>query len=433
MRGRVTSGGTDSGGRPPDDPEEMLSDVRKFTESGMPEFQYIALGAAGHRVTGMVKADTRREALRSLSAGDLVPVRLDEAPVSNRSRSRISSRMLAALFGQLGELLSSGVPLLKALDIVAAQHSTGGLKTVVEELRREVSQGRSLHRAMRDRTEVFPDLAVSLVEAGEEGGFLEESLRRVATILENRDELRGRLFGALAYPAFLLFLGGVVFVGMMVFFVPRFEPLFSRLQANGTLPWPTVLLLTVSDTLRAAWWWAIPVGASLAGLSHLLFGGPGRAVLRDRFRMSLPLLGPVFRDSAVSRFCRVLGTLLANGVPMLRALEIAAGGAGNAALQASIREATKQVTAGRSLAEPLRRCGMIPPETLETIAVGESSNRLDTVLVELSDRLDRRTQRRLESMVKLLEPALMVVLAALIGFLVVALLLPVFEGSAGVG
>jgi general secretion pathway protein F len=399
----------------------------------MPEFQYIALGAAGNRVTGLVKADTRREALRSLSAGDLVPVRLHETAAWGRGRPRVPARLLAALFGQLGELLSSGVPLLKALDIVAAQYSGGALKTVVEGLREEVAHGRSLHRAMRDRAEVFPDLVVSLVEAGEEGGFLEESLRRVATILENRDELRGRLFGALAYPAFLLLLGVLVFVGMMVFFVPRFEPLFSRLRANGTLPWPTVVLLSFSDMLRAAWWWSIPVSAGLAGVLHLLLGGAGRAVRRDRLRLSLPLLGPVFRDIALSRFCRVLGTLLANGVPMLRALGIAAGGAGNAALQVSIREASAHVTAGRSLTEPLRRCGMIPPETMETIAVGESSNRLDTVLVELSDRLDRRTQRRLESMVKLLEPALMVVLAALIGFLVVALLLPVFEGSSGVG
>jgi general secretion pathway protein F len=395
----------------------------------MPDYQYIALGAAGHRVTGMVKADTRRDALRTLSAGDLVPVRLNETATRNPRRSRVPARAQAALFGQLGELLTSGVPLLKALDIVASQCAGGALKTVVEDLRREVSQGRALHRAMRDRPEVFADLAVSLVEAGEEGGFLEESLRRVATILENRDELRGRLFGALAYPAFLLLLGVVVFVGMMVFFVPRFEPLFGRLRANGTLPWPTVLLLSFSDALRTAWWWAVPVGVGCAVAFQSLLGGPARAVRRDRLRLALPLLGPVFRDMALSRFCRVLGTLLANGVPMLRALGIASGGAGDAALQASIREASEHVTAGGSLAGPLRRCGMIPPETMETIAIGESSNRLDTVLVELSDRLDRRTQRRLESMVKLLEPVLMVVLAAIIGFLVVALLLPVFEGS----
>ncbi len=274
---------------------------------------------------------------------------------------------------------------------------------------------------------------MSLVEAGEEGGFLEESLRRVATILENRDELRGRLFGALAYPTFLLFLGVLVFVGMMVFFVPRFEPLFNRLRTNGTLPWPTIVLLSVSDTLRAAWWWVIPACAGLGRSVPRAFGRcePGRASRSipivtssagagfPRYR-SLPLL-PCPRHSAGERS------------PMLRALGIAAGGAGNAALQASIREASAHVTAGRSLTEPLRRCGMIPPETMETIAVGESSNRLDTVLVELSDRLDRRTQRRLESMVKLLEPALMVVLAALIGFLVIALLLPVFEGTSGAG
>lgn len=393
------------------------------------QYQYIARNSAGQQVMGTLQAISRDEVLRTLAIQSLFPVKLNVTQKSSPQGKRIPAAALAAMYEQLADLLGSGIPLLKALEILSDQSNHPTIKSVLAELRHDVADGHSLSEGMRRRSHVFSDLAISLVEAGEEGGFLDDSLQRIVQFSERQEELRGRVQGALAYPAFLVLVGSLVVIGMMIFFVPQFAPLFDRMRSRGMLPWPTVMLLGVSDTLRHYGWMLL---ASMAVVGVVMAKGMRDSRwphFRDQALLGLWLFGPITRSLCLARFCRVLGTLLKNAVPLLKALRIAKNAAGNRVLQEAIQHAAEHVSEGKSLSSPLARSGVFPTDVLEMITVGETSNRLETVLGELADKLERRTQRRIDACVKLLEPCLMLMMALVIGFLVVALLMPVFEGS----
>jgi general secretion pathway protein F/type IV pilus assembly protein PilC len=273
----------------------------------------------------------------------------------------------------------------------------------------------------------FGEMAVSMVRAGGEGGFLEDALLRVAEFTEQQADLKGRTLGALAYPVFLGVTGFLVVVVLIVFFVPKFEDLFARLRERGELPAMTEWLLAISHGMAAYGW--IPVVAVVAGVVWLkgkLQTEEGK-LARDRWQLRVPMAGRIFLNLAVARFCRVLGTLLHNGVPILRSLEISASAAGNRVLGVAIREAAENVTEGQSLAGPLKASGHFPVTVTEMIAVAEESNTLDTVLNEISDGLERRTWRQLDLMVRLLEPIMLLLLASVILMVVIALLTPVLK------
>ena len=397
----------------------------------MTTFHYTAQQQGGVYIEGVLEASTRREGLVELARRSLVPVRLEEVRSPSLRTVRVSRPALATAFELLADLLESGVPLLRSFDALAEQYSDANLASVFAELRAQVADGSSLAEAMQAHPGVFSELIVSAVRAGEEGGFLEQSLRRLSQLARKQAELRSRAFGALAYPAFLVIVGFVIVLAMLVFFVPRFEPLFDRMRENGSLPLPTSLLLGLSDTIRSG----LPVIALVVVVAVLLIRSllvsPRWRIVRDRLLLQLPGVGSIIRSLAISRFCRLLGTLLANGVPLIRSLRIAKTAAGNAVLTETIDQAAKSVSAGGTLAKPLGESGQFTREVLEIIGVGEEANRLDTVLIGIADRIELRTQRQLDVAVKLLEPIMMLVIAVLVGFVVIALLLPVFDGAGG--
>lgn len=400
----------------------------------MPQFQYTAVATTGESRTGLLTADTRAAAFEQLRGERLFPVTVDESRETGRAAGgRIPAAALTAAFASLANLLESGVPLLRSLEVLIDQTSHPVLRNVLAEVRHQVSDGRSLATAFRGFPHVFSDLTISVVHAGEEGGFLEDSLKRVATFTQRQEELKGKVLGAMAYPAFLSVVGVIVVTGMVVFFVPRFEPLFARMRDKGELPWVTIALLETSAVLGRYGLWLL---AGLAAVGFVL----QRQVQSDEFRatrdgllLRIPAGGAVLRGLAISRFCRVLGTLLSNGVPMLRSLEIARGATGNRVLSLAIARASENVSSGRTLSGPLASSGEFPPEVIEMVRVAETSNRLESVLLTIADRLDLKTQTRLDLAVKLLEPMLMLVMATVIGFLVVALLMPVFTGGSAIG
>lgn len=403
----------------------------------MPAFQYTARSHTGQMESGTLVASTRREVLQLLSAQSLWPVDLQESqtPASTASwthwrLTRSANRAaVSGMFSQLSHLLSAGVPLLKSIDILGEQAADQVLKGQLAAISQQVASGRTLADALRAHPETFGDLVVSLVHAGEEGGFLEESLDRIARLTERQEELRGRVIGALTYPLFLVAVGVIVVTGMMTFFVPKFAPLFDRLQQKGELPFATQALLGVSHSLQTyGLLWLVIGLAGLFAIRQLLQSEVALEWV-DQRKITLPGLGPVLRSLALSRFCRVLGTLLKNGVPLLKSLRIAKDAAGNRVLARALQHAADNVSSGKSLVAPLRASGQFPRELLEMISVGETANRLDTLLVELADRLDVQTQRKIDALVKLLEPCLMLVMAVVIGFLVIALLMPVFASN----
>jgi type II secretory pathway component PulF len=296
-----------------------------------------------------------------------------------------------------------------------------------------VEDGTSIADAMQANPRAFSEMAISMTRAGAEGGFLEDALARVAQFTEQQQDLKNRTTGALAYPAFLAVVGVSVVTILIVFFVPKFEDLFARLRDRGELPALTDMLLAISHTL-GSWVGLVILGAIVMGVlfARKRMATEAGRVWSDRMKLKLPGIGGIFQSLAVARFCRVLGTLLHNGVPILRSLEISSAAAGNRILGAAISEAAENISAGQSLAKPLGASGYFPPEVVEMIAVAEESNTLESVLTTISDSLERRTFRRLDLMVRLLEPMMLLLLAGMVLVVVIALLMPVMQMSSAV-
>jgi general secretion pathway protein F/type IV pilus assembly protein PilC len=292
-----------------------------------------------------------------------------------------------------------------------------------------VGDGSRLADAMRRHPRVFIELVVSMVRAGEEGGFLEDVLKRIAIFTEHQEDLKNRVVGAMAYPAFLFVACVLIVAGMMIFLVPRFEPIFDRLREREGLPWATTTLLAVSGFLQSyGIWVVVGLGALAVWGRNFVQSAEGRRLV-DSWRLKIVGLGPIVKSLAISRFCRILGTLLKNGVPILQSLRIAKDAAGNVVLSEAIGIAAENISAGKSLARPLGASGHFPREVVEMIAVGEEANNLEQVLLNVADNMEQRTYRELDLFVRLLEPAMLLMMASVILFVMIALLLPVFQGA----
>jgi general secretion pathway protein F/type IV pilus assembly protein PilC len=398
----------------------------------MPEFAYVARTAAGQRVEGVLSAGTQREALASLSAKDLFPLQIRAAGGAKATKSRglkVRPQAMAQFYIELASLLRSGVPLLRSLEVLGKQSSNPNLHTIVDDLHARVTEGDSLADAMARHPRAFNELSRSIVRAGGEGGFLEEALERVAAFTDQQAELKSRVIGALAYPIFLAVFGIGIVTVLVIFFVPKFEDLFARLRARGELPKMTDILLWLSNSIHQyGWLIAIIIAGLVLLVKQRLETDEGRWFL-DRWRLKLPQAGTIYRNLAVARFCRVLGTLLSGGVPIVRSLKISADSTGNRVLAAAVNDAAENITAGESLAAPLAASGHFPDNVVEMVAVAEQSNTLETVLTNIADSLEKETWRRLDLFVRLLEPLMLLVLASAVLAIVVALLLPMLKSS----
>jgi len=395
----------------------------------MPQFRYIAVTHNGQKVPGTLLAASRSDALQLLSGQMLMPVSLSEQSMGSAQRERVSPAAMSVAYSLLSDQLETGVPLLRALQVMAEQSSDQTLRATLSTIAAQIADGTSLATAMTSRPAVFSALDVSMVQAGEEGGFLEESLRRLAAVRERQEEIRGRIRSAAAYPLLLAIVASLVVTGMLIFFVPKFQPLFDSLQQSGRLPWPTRTLLGTSDFLKS-WGLLIPP-ILIAAIIFIKVRIPQKKLARmiDQLLMRTRGIGPIVCSVAIARFCRVLGSLLQNGVPMLRSLEIARHATGNQVLSETIAVAAESISSGKNLAGPLAASGHFPVDVLEMIAVAEQANRLDSVLLKLADKLESRAQQRLDILLRLLEPLMMLIMAVVVGFMVVALLMPVFEGT----
>jgi general secretion pathway protein F/type IV pilus assembly protein PilC len=401
----------------------------------MPDFVYEALASSGQKSQGTLTAGSEHEVMSMLDARGLFPVKIQQAKAAGlggSSRKKVKARHMATFYGQLADLLNSGVPLLRSLEILERQASQPALSAVLREVRAEVADGTSLADAMTKHPGAFNELGVSMVRAGQEGGFLEDVLRRIADFTEHQEDLKAKVVGALAYPAFLAVAGTTVLFVLVIFFVPKFEPIFAKLEEKGELPWLTTALIGSSHLILG--YWPFLIAALVA--AWFLFRRwartePGRLVL-DRLRLKAPGAGTIYLHLALSRFARIQGTLLQNGIPLLQALKIAKDSTGNRVLSEAIDQAAENVTAGNSLAAPLQACAYFPRDVVEMVAVGEESNSLEKVLLDIANALEKRTGRQLELFVRLLEPVMLLVMAGVTLIVVAGLLLPVFKMSSTV-
>ncbi len=399
----------------------------------MPEYRYTACEMSGQQVTGVLTATSEQEVARSLTAQSLYPVQIDAVDAAavrrGHAKRRVPARYVAVFYSQLADLLRSGVPLLRSLELLEKRSTHRALKLAVHEVKQQVADGAHLADAMRQQPHAFPELAVSMIRAGEEGGFLEDVLKRIAVFADQQQELKSRVIGASAYPLFLITIGTIIVTAMLIFFVPKFEPIFERMSSRGELPWATQALMGFSSLLHNYGIVVLVILiATVVFAVQYLRTELGRLQF-DRLRLSVYGLGPIARSLAIARFCRILGTLLHNGVPILPALRIAKDATGNRLLTRAIAAATENISAGRSLAQPLSESGQFPEEIAEMIAVGEEANNLERVLIDVADNLEQHSRRQIELFVRLLEPLMLLIIAGLILFVVVGLLLPIFQSS----
>ncbi len=388
----------------------------------MPNFRYTALTASGERVLGVLAGASEQAVLAELETRNLTPVSLtvedERRPIL--ARRVASTRQLATAYTQLADLLRAGVPLMRGLRLLAGQKSAPRLSKVFGEVADAVAEGRDLADAMADRPEVFPPIHVAMVRAGEKGGFLEAVLARLGRFMTAQAELRAKVIGNLIYPCILVAIGTVVLALVFGVFIPMFKPLFEKMD----LPASTRLVLATSDLVSS---YGLLMLVAFAGAIAFGVWLSHREDVREKIeqaRVRAPVLGPLTRALAVSRFCRILGTMLANSIPMLAAMQIARDAAGNRLLERAIEDATEAVRQGQPLAPPLAQSGLFPEDIVEMISVGESANNLDEVLLGIADTVDGRVDRLLSTAVKLIEPVMLMALAVVVGFVAMSLILP---------
>lgn len=397
----------------------------------MGKFRYTALSGGGRRVTGALEADNESAALRLLAERELFPVSVvpDGVRGGARRRVRVGSRDIGMMYGQLADLIGSGVPLLRSLDSLIRSTVNPRLVDILKEIRSQVADGRTLTESLRQYPGVFPPLHTAMVQAGERASFLEDVLRSLSEFLERLDELRSKVMGALIYPALLSALGVTVMAGALIFFVPKFEPLLS----GAKKPLPTVLLFGASTILRNHWYVVLVALAAVAGVAWWSFQSDANRRLLEKWRLKIPVVGTALRMLAITRFCRILGTMLVNGVPLLGALKIAKDATGSRLLGEQIADAAESVRDGKSLSAPLSAGGLFPEQIMAMLVVAEESNKLDKVLLQIADTVERRTNQQVDQAVRLIEPVILCLVAAGIGFLALGLLLPIFTLAGSLG
>lgn len=394
----------------------------------MPQFAYIALTASGERVAGVLAGASQGAVLAELESRRLVPVEVVARPERSGRGRGVSSRRLAEAYGQLSDLLGAGVPLLRSLRLLGNRKSVPTLSACFRDLADGVSQGRELGEAMADHPHLFPGVHVAMVRAGEKGGFLEAVLRRLAQLVSAQADLRAKVIGSMVYPMVLLGVGAVVLMVLLVFFVPMLRPLAAQ---AGDLPLVSRVLFWLSDVLVGRWYVVLVALAGAAAGVVWCWRLPAVRARVDRWLTVMPVVGPLTRTVATARFCRLLGTMLGNGIPLLSAMGVARAAAGNALLEGAIDRATEAVRGGQPLSGPLGESGLLGEDVVEMIAVGEQANNLDEVLVSIAETQERRIDRLLTAATRLIEPLLLVVIAVVVGLVFAGLLLPMMQLRGG--
>jgi general secretion pathway protein F/type IV pilus assembly protein PilC len=396
----------------------------------MRHFHYKAFTADGTTIEASCEAESRAGALTLLKAQGLFAQQLSEVSrKSNHQLPKVSRSVISRFYGMLGDQLQVGVPLLAALELIGRQEQSSEARRLVNTIANRVESGDSLSQALEPYEDIFSEVDLNLIRAGEEGGFLPDALERIAQMREWQHRLTANVYGAAAYPLLLVAVAMMLVPAVLIYLVPKLEPIFESLRRDAALPWATSLLLKISSVCQNYGFLVVVSAVAILLATYCLVPSAIVRDLRDKTVLRLPFFGVLVREFVLARFCRVLGTLLQNKIQMLTALEISTKVMGNKHLANAFGSAQESIASGRMLAEALERTHQIPADSLAMIGVAEQSNTLDVVLIKVATQLETRTNRRLEIAVKLIEPLLLLVLAVFVGFVVLALLLPIFEGQ----
>jgi general secretion pathway protein F len=404
----------------------------------MPIYTYTGLTAQGRAVSGVIDADNPKSARLSLRRTGVFPTAVDEeqtqpaAQVASptpgnggRLFERVSAQELALLTRQFATLAKAGLTLIECLGTLIEQMENARLKRVLTHVRQQVREGHALAEALQTHPRLFSDIYVNMIRAGEESGTLEIVLARLADYLESQARLLRAVQAALTYPIVMILVSVVILVFLLAYVVPQVTRIFT--ETGRVLPLATRMLLRVSSFVSSYWWLMLLLAASGALLMARLVRTPKGREWYDRMLLHLPWVGRLIQRVGIARFSRTLSTLLASGVPILTALGIVTHLFSNSLLRRAVEEARASVQEGESLAAPLRRSGLFPALLTQMVAVGERSGELETMLARAADAYDEEVSAVLARLTSLLEPLTILVMGGVILFIVLAILLPIFD------
>ena len=402
----------------------------------MPVYEYTALDGSGKSVNGIIDADSPVAARQRLRGSGIFPVDVKETssrprdlrsgPVSvSALLKRIKPGEVSVATRQLSILLGAGVPLVASLDALISQITNPLLKKIVAQIKESVNEGNSLAFALSSHPRIFSSIYVNMVRAGEASGSLDVVLERLADLGEYQQALRSRFKAALAYPVFMFFIGTLVLFFLITFIVPNITQIFREM--HHTLPIPTVVLISVSNFLKSFWWLNLLATAVGIVIIRQLKNTPRGRYVWDEVKLRIPVLGPISNKMAVARFGRTLGSLLKAGVPLISALQIVRNIVNNVIIADVIDNTVDEIQAGKSLASPLAQSRWFPSIVVQMISVGEQSGELETMLSKIADTYDRDVESQIMAMTSMLEPVMILVMGLVVGFVVISILLPIFE------
>ena len=402
----------------------------------MSVFEYMALDEKGHQRKGFIDAPGVAAARQKLREENVYPVEINQA--ENRKETalsgalkiniwqRVSANDVSIFTRQLSTLLGAGMPLVPSLSILMKQANNPLLKKSLAQIREQVNEGKSLTESMSNFPQIFPPFYLNMVRAGEASGTINLVLGRLADFSENQQTLMNKIRSALAYPLIMLFMGSAVIFLLMTFVVPKITGIFSDM--HQTLPVITIIMITISNFLKSFWWLILLLlAAAIAAFKYMTTGTEAGKRMWDNAKLKIPVWGQVNRKIAIARFSRTLATLLQSGVPLLAAMEIVRNVVNNILIGEAIRKAGKDVEEGKGLSGPLTQSGIFPPLVTEMIAVGEQSGSLENMLNRIATAYETEAQADIMVMTSLLEPAMIIVMALLVAFIVFSILLPIFE------
>ena len=395
----------------------------------MPAFTYTARALNGDLRTATIEAPNRDEVITQLRKQRLNVVKIDEKKDADRTKKKkggkISMRDVVIFTRQFSTMINAGLPLVQALDILAKQSENPALKDVTNAVVFDVESGNTVADAFRKHPNAFSDLYVNMVAAGEAGGILDTILMRLATFMEKNDALVRKVKGAMIYPGVISSVAAIAISVLLIFVIPTFERMFA--SVGLALPLPTRVVISMSKFLTGYWWAVIAGGVALFYFTKNYYASNNGRLVIDRLMLKAPVLGDVLRKSAVSRFTRTLGTLIGSGVSILEGLEITAKTAGNRVISDAIMESRASIAGGETIAAPLQKSQVFPPMVISMIAVGEQTGGLDEMLSKIADFYDEEVDAAVSNLLSLMEPVMIVFLGVVVGGMVVAMYLPIFD------
>lgn len=402
----------------------------------MPHFSYKARFPNGAVTTAVIEAPDQRTAADKLKAQKLILMEIKEVKASglmafidkaNPFKPGVNSKELVIFSRQLSTLVSAGVPIVQGLTILVDQAETPVFKKVITGIREDIEQGISIADAMKKHPVAFTELYVSMIKAGEVGGILDTILERLSNYLESAEELKGKIKGAMMYPMIISIIMALITLFLLVFVIPTFQTIFAGFGA--ALPLPTQILIDLSNFLRQFWYMVIATPIAVAIAFKQWRKTEKGLYITDALSLKAPLFGLLLRKVAIAKFSRTLGTLIKSGVPILQALDTVGKTSGNKVIEAAISKSRESIREGERMAEPLRKTGVFPPMVVQMIAIGEETGNLDTMLNKIADFYDQEVDVAVKGLTSMIEPMVMVVMGVVVGGIVLAMFMPMFEMS----